>query len=324
MEKRGLEKYGLPAFILLVLVLSFFIVKSFINLLLLAIIIVYFFYPLYLRLNKRIESKAVCSLIFTILILLLIVIPVVYVVGSAVEQLIAFYKNGGVQLIIDFGKNMENPAIEEYVLKGAQEITSSLISYASKFIVSIPNKIFNFLMFTLTLFYLFIDWEKIVKKVKELIPFKKQVVDDMKDNLNKIIYGIFFIALIEGLVVLIGFSILHLPLAFFWAILIALSAILPFFGAAIIWAPYALIELIFYHDPFIAAGITFFGGLASFIDTFIRPKFIANKSKMHPIIVLLGLVGGIKLFGIAGIIIGPIILSMFIVLIENYKMEKWS
>ena len=103
-----------------------------------------------------------------------------------------------------------------------------------------------------------------------------------------------------------------------WGLIIAFLAFVPFIGGALIWIPAVLIKVL-NGKPKIAFGIAIGGLVISYIDTFIRPRIIGSKAAIHPAIILLGLLGGLKLMGIPGIIIGPIILSLLLNLSADLK-----
>ena len=103
--------------------------------------------------------------------------------------------------------------------------------------------------------------------------------------------------------------------------MIAFLTFVPFIGAAIIWIPAALLKLVGgMTGP--AIGITIGGLIIGYIDTFIKPRIIGGKADIHPAIILLGLLGGLSLIGFAGVIIGPIILSLLIMFIKTYAKRK--
>ena len=111
--------------------------------------------------------------------------------------------------------------------------------------------------------------------------------------------------------------------------LMAFAALIPFVGTPIIWLPAALYRfsngLASGNNWKITSGIILFlyGALIiSTIDNFLKPKIIGDKAEVHPILVLLGVLGGLKLFGIIGIIIGPVILAVFKMVVEIYEEER--
>jgi len=132
----------------------------------------------------------------------------------------------------------------------------------------------------------------------------------------------------QGVIGAIGFIIFGVGSPIFWGMMMAIFALIPFLGTAIIWVPASLILLIkgFLSNNgwMIGKGIgLFLYGLliVSTLDNIIKPKLIGHKGKIHPAVVLLGILGGLNLFGFIGIFIGPIILAVFIALSKVYSDE---
>ncbi len=99
----------------------------------------------------------------------------------------------------------------------------------------------------------------------------------------------------------------------------AVLAMIPFTGTMVIWLPAGIVALL-NQDYFSGIGIIIWGTLfVSSIDNFIRPKVIGNKAKIHPVVILLGLLGGLSLFGFIGIFVGPIVLSIILGLLNELK-----
>ena len=102
----------------------------------------------------------------------------------------------------------------------------------------------------------------------------------------------------------------------------AILAMFPFLGPALVWVPAGIIQIA-YGNLFSGIGILAYGiAVISTIDNIIKPKIISSRSKIHPVIVLIGLIGGIKMFGIVGIIIGPLILSFLLIILRIYRSTK--
>ncbi len=97
-------------------------------------------------------------------------------------------------------------------------------------------------------------------------------------------------------------------------------ALLPFLGTPVVWVPIMIVKAAQGH-PGQALGILISGIFISTADNFIKPKIVASKGKVHPVLVLLGVLGGLALFGITGVIIGPVILSVFMAFVRIYEEE---
>ena len=111
------------------------------------------------------------------------------------------------------------------------------------------------------------------------------------------------------------------PSPVIWAVITALVSLIPMLGAALVWLPTGIITL-FLGNIWQGLLIIIFGALVvSTIDNFLRPKLVGDETSLHPILVFLSTLGGIALFGLAGILLGPIIVVFFVSLLDIYQIE---
>jgi len=183
------------------------------------------------------------------------------------------------------------------------------------------------------MFFLLRDGKDIANKVKRLLPLKKhyqkRVFEKSKEVTFAVVYGHLSVALIQGALGGIGFLILGVSSPLLWGLVMAFAALIPFVGTPLVWLPVALFRIFngfsTGNNSLLLNGILLFlyGALiVSTIDNFLKPKIIGDKAEVHPILVLLGVLGGLKLFGIIGIVIGPVILAIFKIAIRIYEEER--
>src|SRR3989338_2864986 len=179
-------------------------------------------------------------------------------------------------------------------------------------------------------YLVFRDGENITKRIINWLPFRKKTVNKLTNQFKKITYTIvfaqLFVALAQGIVGMAGFYIFGVPLAIFWGVVTAFFALVPTIGTAVIWVPASLFLVLsgYLSQNYImvakGAGLFVYGLLViSTIDNLLRIKIIHVKAEVHPIIVISGVIGGISLFGIIGLFVGPILLSMLITYFETFK-----
>jgi len=137
------------------------------------------------------------------------------------------------------------------------------------------------------------------------------------------------VAFIQGVLAGIGYFIFGVKSPVLLGVLTALAALIPVVGTAIVWGPTVIIYFFNAMASNDSTGIALSLGLlaysifpVSIIDNFIRPKIIGDKSKTHPILVLLGILGGVATFGFVGILLGPIIITLFVTFIDIYHEER--
>jgi len=331
MEQIGLRqysKYFFIVFFILILILSYLLVKPFISAILTAIFLAYVFYPIYSRLNGKLKRKNLSSLLMVILIILLIFIPLLFSINAIVREVINVY---GTQINYDIIPDSLVSYFEKINLKiYINNLVDQFVSYVTKNIPNLflflPNKILDVVISIFIMFFLFRDGKEIINWLEGLVPLskeqKKKFIDKFNNMSSAVIYGYLLTAFAQGLIGGLGFWLLGISNPILWGTIIMIFGLIPFIGAVFVWLPLGIYQLLI-GNVWGGLGVLIFGALIiSLIDNFLKPKLISKKTDVHPIVILLGIIGGLKLFGFIGLFVGPIVLSMLIVFLELYKGEK--
>ena len=179
-----------------------------------------------------------------------------------------------------------------------------------------------------TLFYIVRDGETIKKSLSDLIPlndeYKTKVIEEIDKVTRGVINGQVLTAVIQGIVGGLGFFIFGVPNPIFWGFIMVILAIIPLLGTAMIWVPAGVIGLM--SGNYVSGvGILLFGAIiVGNLDNLLRPRLISGKTKVHPVVILIGFLGGLKLMGIIGFIVGPVILAILLTLIRFYNRDLKS
>ena len=166
---------------------------------------------------------------------------------------------------------------------------------------------------TFTLFFLLRDDRQINALLHSLIPFDDGRTNELlrhgRDVISAVVYGNLLVAAVQGALGGLTFLALGLPAPALWGILMAIASLIPMLGAGIIWAPTALILLltgsVFQGVVLLAVGML----LISTVDNVIRAIFVGTRAGVHPLVVLLGVFGGIVVFGTVGVFVGPVLMA---------------
>ena len=156
---------------------------------------------------------------------------------------------------------------------------------------------------------------------------KKEINRKISNVIYAVIHGTIILALIQGVIAAIGYWLIGgMDAPIFWGLMTALTALIPIIGTAMIWIPASLIlvinSIIMSDTSGLVRGIALFayGALViSSIDNFLRPKIVGDRARIHPIIVLLGVFGGLVVFGLIGGIVGPLILALIVTFSGMYR-----
>jgi len=150
--------------------------------------------------------------------------------------------------------------------------------------------------------------------------YDREIFKKFRDVSYSVIVSTFITAIVQGSVGAIGFIIVGVP-AFFAGVAMALFALVPYIGAAIIWLPTA-IYLLVVGQTWQGIFLLVWGfGVVSVIDNLLRPYLIRGRAEVHPLIIFFSILGGIIAFGFWGMIIGPIIVAITFTLLHIYELE---
>ena len=321
MVKKEVKKYLIVASLLLLVYLSYLIIKPFVISLITSFVLAYLFYPLYRRINNLTKNRILSATIVTGLIIIIVLVPLVTIARSLITESIALYNSG----IIEESTNnfLQYFSSNNYLSSTINILISKFVGYleqkSAEFLISLPSKIFHLLVITYTTFSLFLVGENFLRKAKSILPTKEKdaLVKHIGDTTYSIVYGLFLTAIIEFIIALITFKIIGTESAILLSLIIGFLAFIPFLGPIVIWLPYAIIEITRnnYRNVII---LIILGGILFIIDTFLKIKIIGSHSKVHPIIILIGTIGGIQVMGFIGIVVGPVLLSGFITILKDY------
>jgi predicted PurR-regulated permease PerM len=199
-----------------------------------------------------------------------------------------------------------------------RETFPRFVTFTSNFLLS------TFVMF-FVMFYLLIEKDRFINMVRKILPFSKKNSNKLIDESGKvtkaILIGQVLTAIIQGLLGMFSFLIVGINGAFFWGIIMIILSIIPVIGVFLVWVPAGIILLL---EGQIWQGIfvLVWGALVvSQIDNIVRPKLVNKFAKIHPLETFLGVIIGLTTFGIVGLILGPLIVSLFRTLISVYVIE---
>lgn len=347
------SKYVAAALVIAVTYLGFVIVRPVIIPLIFSVIFAYISHPLYKRIRKYIKSDSWSAFLVALLIIIVISLPVIFIMNTLVSQTQVVYalsrqavirgniftdtcvnQEGVLCNLINSAETMlQNPKIKYYLDDGLNKISTSLIQSVTSFIFEIPKRVLDFFIMLFAIFYLLMGGERLILRIKSVLPLKKKdcniLFTRMKDVFYAMIYGYFLVALLQGFLATIAYFAVGINGALLWGLVTAVAALLPMFGTSLVWVPasaYLVINGLLGNDP---SGIWKGVGLFIYcltvvgtVDNILRPKLVSQRADIHPLVVLIGIIGGLSVFGFVGLIIGPIILGIIITLFSMYEKTQ--
>lgn len=322
--------------------MAYFILKPFLISFLIAAIIAHFFHPVYNFFLKLIGKKGIASAISCLIIMIIIMVPLYFVASLLVSEVQNFVHNfsqnpESAQQIIDnfseklsaspFSKFIDAKKIisEEVIISAAKDFSQKALIIASNTYMGVAHLVFVVFVMFFSLFYFFIDGKELIKKIMKLSPLQDKYENILIEKFTSItratIRGTTLLAIIQGFFGGILFWATGVSSPILLGVLTTISSVIPPVGSGLIWFPVGIIMIILGN---FTQGIVILlvGALVlSTIDNFLRPKLVGKDTEMHPLLILFSTLGGIALFGIAGFIVGPIVMSLSVALWDIYAME---
>src|SRR3989339_26574 len=277
------------------LVLSFLLIKPILISIIVALILAFVFSPVYEWLYKVTKLKNISAFLICILLISLIVLPFWFLAPIFIDQSVKVYLASQQMDFVAplkkifpslFASDQFSEEIGSIIKSFVSRMANYLTNFFSQLIVDFPTLFLQFVVVIFSFFFILRDKEELADYIKSLLPFSKEVETKLFKYSKDITSSVLY-------------------------------------GQVIIWVP-VVIYLYITGDATSALGITVFGLIASTIDNFLRPMIVSKKTHLHSSIVLIGMVGGAFLFGILGFILGPLILSYLLIILEIYRNRKTS
>ncbi|NOY89477.1 MAG: AI-2E family transporter [FCB group bacterium] len=311
-----------------------------------AAVFVILFFPLYEKISVKLKSSRLAAILMCLLIIILIVGPITYLftalvaeAANAVVKVNAMMKSGELKNMLSFNipwmetakhnlsqyYDLSKINIDHLIKQSIENISSIIFNQTSWLITNGTKMVFYFILMIFSMYYFFKDGKYIINKIKRLMPLTPNQINvtfkHLREVIQATIYGGIVVALIQGLLGGILFALVGIPSAVFWGAVMTFLSILPLVGAFIVYIPAGLILIIggsyIKGILVIAAGIL----IISQIDNIIRPYLISGKTSMHPLLLFFTIMGGIYLFGLLGVVLGPLIAAVFITLLKIFEFK---
>lgn len=295
------------------------------------------FAPLQRWLERRIRIQSLAALACVLVIAMIVVVPATFVGQRLIVQAAS-----GAQLVEsrfasgDWRRSLaRQPGLAPIVDRiesrldlpeTVKSVTTWLSTTAGVVVRGSVVQLMGVLLTFYLLFFFLRDRERIVDSLRGLSPLSKAHTERMlrkvDDTIHATIYGTVAVAAVQGLLGGLMFWWLGLPAPLLWGLIMALLAILPVLGASVIWVPASLF-LALEGSWGSALALALWGFLVvSTVDNLLRPMLVGSRLKVHTVLAFLSLVGGLVVFGMAGVVLGPVVLSVTKVLLEVWSDDS--
>ncbi|MCQ6963252.1 AI-2E family transporter [Methanolobus chelungpuianus] len=295
------------------------------------------FKPIYSFMTSRLKIKpSIAAFSIIIMSILIILIPlyallsVVFIqVQTLLEDINGIYSNIDSALnYIDHMSNNMLPmeiALRERLMDIAASVANSVSIMAVGAISTIGQRIIEFIIMYFVLFYLLVgDRSEFAQSLEKAIPFSEKNRNKLLGQFPRLVKTILvsssIIAILQGFILMVTFLLLDIKGAFLWGFVTMILAFLPVVGPPIIWVPTLAFQII-QGDMFTAAGVLAGGIIHTLVDEVLRPFVQKRVGHVHPLVTLVGVVTGVKFFGLLGIIIGPLLISYVLLVAAMFHDE---
>lgn len=315
------------------------------QLLILAFLLAGVFRPIYKKLSSWMSSWT-ASLLTCTLIVLLVFIPLYFCIGTlSIEAMNLFQLGKDADVLLKLQQIIQNntlmarahealagfgisfdPADMTKILSGASK-TAGLFIYnqASAWAANIMSFVLQFCILIIVAFFLLIEMDTLINFIRRLSPLPDEHNMLLMNKFTKIA-GVILIGnglscILQGTLGGIFFATLGIKTPVLWGVLMGILAFIPILGIGLILLPAAVILLLNGYIGQAVATLIFYLVLHYSVELLLKPKFVGSHLKMHALLVLLAIFGGMSLFGVLGIVYGPLIVSLFLTLTEMYLNE---
>jgi predicted PurR-regulated permease PerM len=350
MMDRSLFKTLLAyTFTLLLLYLLYSILSPFLGTLVWAGAIGIITLPLYEKLLVRCKGREItAAALLTAAVVLAVILPLVGLIFTLSREAALAYQYlenataDGSTLAL--GNILNHPAVIP-LLERIRPLTSSLsldldamllptvkkgiaamLNYSTGIVKNFFAFLFKLVLMVISLFFFYKDGAHFLERFWLVVDIreglKASIIETVSRVLGAVMYGIVLTCLVQGTLGGLGFWVAGLPSPILFGALMAVCALIPLIGTALIWLPGALYLLMhgqtMYALMLVAWGVVVVSG----IDNIIRPLFISGIAKLHILLIVFGVLGGLLAFGITGLVAGPVILALVLVFFDESRQEN--
>jgi predicted PurR-regulated permease PerM len=310
--------------------------RPFFNVLLWAAVLAVVFYPMHRRILERASKPTLAAAISTLLVVLLILLPVTFITVAVVREL---SQAAAAFQTPDRSWTIPTPPAVAWVLERVGGYVEIDRETARKFLADrmqtwgaalagstlvviggAVGAIAQMVLVVFTLFYFFRDGERIRSSASDLLPLARVQWHDImartRDVIGATVYGVLVISAIQGTLGTLIFWALGLPSPLLWGVVMFFLSMIPMAGAFLVWMPAALYLAL--TGALVKAAILVVWGVVVIgsIDNFLSPRLVGQRARLHELLIFFAVLGGLEVFGVLGLILGPVVFALTLALIE--------
>jgi len=313
--------------LLLLIYLVFLIYEPFLAALGWAAILTIFFYPMHHRLPRRLgENRG--ALLSTLAVTILLIVPVIVVITFFVREAVTISRGVQHSLTQDNAPVITktwtwiaqhvpgldpNADLLEMVEKGVQKQAGFLAERAGMVLRNIAEFVFDLFVMIFAMFYFFRDADKIIRGVRGILPFdaehRDMLITQARNLISASVITSLIVAAIQGVLGGLGFAIVRLPAPVFWGVAMAFFSLVPVVGSGLIFVPASLWLGFSGHWSRAILLLVICAGVSTVVDNVVRPLLLGGRTELSALVIFISVVGGVSVFGMLGLVLGPILVA---------------
>lgn len=352
-EAVSINAHYVLFFLMIIVFLGCFaVIRPYLHPILLAVILGFVMSPVHQKIERFVGGrKNTAAGLSCVLLTLVVVLPLFFIMFAMIRQAVTsfnaiseFIASGRAAALLDhplavkaggmvshilpdirkFVPDLASVKLDKLAMETTTTLGRNLLNQSGHLVGNIGALIANFGLMLFTFFFVVRDEEIIQDRLLHLIPLtstqERQIVDKIKEVAKSALLGTFVTAMAQGFAGGLAFFICGLP-GLFWGMVMAFASLIPMVGTALIWGP-ACIYLLISGSPWLALFLLIWSAVVvGGIDNFVRPLFMQGGSDMHTLVIFFSILGGINIFGLMGLLYGPLLFGLALVLIYIYNME---
>lgn len=343
-QERQIRWWVLIAVTVIAIYLCWLMIKPFVGVLGWATVLVIVFYPVHRRLEHRIKRPGLSALLSCLLVIVTILVPVSLVTIAVFQELSGAMQNlqAAVAYMLDpnspftgrvlswLGQYVDIAQLrsQEYLLEQIKARSGLIAGQTLGFLGGVVGVVVQMFFVIFTMYYLFRDGDRIFFAVRDVLPLNPDeataIMARSREVIGASVYGVFAIALIQGTLGGLAFWVLGLPSALVWGVAMVFLSMIPMLGAFLVWIPAAIFLAVTGH-PVKAILLVLWGMLViGMVDNFLRPKLVGSRTRLHELLIFFSVLGGLQVFGVLGIVLGPVVLAITMALVAVFRAADRS
>jgi predicted PurR-regulated permease PerM len=329
------------------LYLCYLIAKPFLGPVVIAVMLAIVFYPLHARMEQSLQRPSLAAAFSTTFVLFIVAIPMVLLAVSVSGELRAVAQSlreqsgpyGGWSPFLARWSESLTRRLGNYVdlsqldpkaelLRWAEEASRYMLSIGAAAVRNVLSFVLDTVVVFFSLFFFFREGRSIRRGISEMLPLDfdqtEKLFTGISETMIASFYGGLAVGAAQGILTGLSFWVLGVEAPILWAVLTGLASLVPFVGSALVWGPASILLLLSGHWVKAVILLAWGAAVVGQVDVLVRPFVVGARVKAHTLLVFFALLGGVEAFGIIGIFVGPVILSVALATLAMLRNTNFS